>query len=368
MVGSARARLAAEDTRDPARAWTTIATGQTPEVHGVRALETRRVAGVQGSVQSGEPSRLGRALGAATDLLRLTRPAIASGHDRREKTIWEVAADAGLRAVVVNWWATWPANPRGGIIVSDRATLRLERGGALDAEIAPASVYERLRARWPAIRQDAAARAAAALGGSASSDPAVRAILARSAEVDALQLALAGEVSEPMPDLLAVYLPGLDIAQHALLGDERRALAPSAFATRVDALRQYYVFLDALLAPALMPADDHDVVMLLTEPGRTTAAADGLLGIRGLGPGARPTTGGRATDVMPTVLHLLGVPLSAALAGAPLLDLFPPAFTARYPVRHVTTYGRPSAAGEAHAGQPLDQEMIDRLRSLGYVR
>ncbi len=40
---------------------------------------------------------------------------------------------------------------------------------------------------------------------------------------------------------------------------------------------------------------------------------------------------------------------------------------ARYPVRHVETYGVPSAL-RCRAGQPLDQEMIDRLRSLGYVR
>ncbi len=160
---SAHARLAAETIRDPARVWTTIATGQTPDVHGVQGLETRRVAGLQGSLQAGEPSRLGDALQAATDPFRLTRPGIASRHERREKTIWEVASDAGLRTVVVNWWATWPADAGGNIILSDRATLRLEHGGPLDAEIAPASVYERLEPRWPAIRKEAAAHVAQTL-------------------------------------------------------------------------------------------------------------------------------------------------------------------------------------------------------------
>ena len=72
-------------------------------------LETRRVAGMQGSVAIAQPSPLGRAIRGATDLVRLTRPAIASGSERRAKTFWEVAAEAGLRTSVVNWWATWPA-------------------------------------------------------------------------------------------------------------------------------------------------------------------------------------------------------------------------------------------------------------------
>ena len=140
-----RATLAVDSTRDPARAWTTIATGQPPEVHGVGGLETTRVAGVQGAVSSSVQSPLARAVRVATDLIRLTRPSIASGTERRQKTMWEVASDAGLRTAVVNWWATWPAPSDAagalGIVLSDRATLRLERGGPLDAEISPSTLY-----------------------------------------------------------------------------------------------------------------------------------------------------------------------------------------------------------------------------------
>ena len=64
-----------------------------------------------------------------------------------------MAEDAGLRTAVVNWWATWPAPPGGGIVITDRAVLRLEHGGPLDAEIAPASLYPSLQQAWPAIRQ-----------------------------------------------------------------------------------------------------------------------------------------------------------------------------------------------------------------------
>jgi hypothetical protein len=366
-----RARLALQDAnapRDPARSWTTIATGHTPAQHGVRGLETRRIAGLQGTVSAGERSPLGRAIRTATDLLRLTRPAVASGNDRRVKTMWDVASEAGLRTAIVNWWATWPAPSAGsGTVLSDRATLRLEHGGPLDAEIAPASLYDALRARWPAIRRDASAHARAAAASLAWDDPDIRAVLERSAELDAIQLALAHEVSTPAPDLSAVYLPGLDIAQNTLLGGRDTALAPSVVAGRLQALRDYYVFLDRLLTHVLSPADE-ELVVVVTEPGRVTAASDGLMGVTGRVAATNKEVTGRVTDVAPTVLHALGVPVSRELAGAPLVGLFTDAFVQRYPVREIETYGPPTASAGDRGGKPLDQEMIDRLRSLGYVK
>ena len=71
VLGAATASLnlpiAETDRRDPARAWTTIATGQPVERHGVYGLETRRVAGVQGRVPLERTAA--RVVSAATDLL-----------------------------------------------------------------------------------------------------------------------------------------------------------------------------------------------------------------------------------------------------------------------------------------------------------
>jgi hypothetical protein len=310
------------------------------------------------------PSPLAHALRGATDLVRLTRPAIASRSERRVKTFWEVAAAAGLRTAVVNWWATWPASPEAGIVLSDRATLRLERGGPLDAELSPASLYDTLRQEWPDTRTRAQSRAAAAVD--YQGVPAARAVLRRSAELDALQLELLQRVSTTATDLSVVYLPGLDIAQHALLGDEPSRLTPSDLASRLEALKTYYVALDRLVGPALVPAQD-EIVLIVTEPGRVSGSRGARLAVRGAV--ARTHTASSVpTAVAPTVLYALGVPMSRELATGPLLDVLDPGFTARYPVRYVASYGSPSTTGALRTGQPLDQEMIDRLRSLGYVR
>ena len=361
------------EAADPARAWTTVATGQPPQVHGVRGLETRRLAGVQGSVPAEEGSALGRAIRGATDLVRLTRPAIASGAERRAKTFWEVADAAGLRIAVVNWWATWPATGTAGAVLTDRATLRLEHGGALDAEIAPASLYESLRSRWPTLKDRARLMALAALPAAGDVLP----VLQRSAELDALQLVLLSEVAakDRDVDVAAVYLPGLDIAQHALLEqgaqDASGRVAASMLAQRLDALRAYYVALDRLLAPLVAPSAE-GIVVVVTGPGRVTSGTGARLSAPGgpvrsadLSQGPLTAT---ATQVAPTILYALGVPIARDLAGVPLLGLFAREFAGRYPVREVPTYGLPSQDTAGRQGQPLDQEMIDRLRSLGYVR
>jgi hypothetical protein len=362
---STRVQLQAQDTSDPARAWTTIATGQPPDNHGVLGIETRRVAGLQGRVAAGD-GPVARVLRAATDLVRLTRPSVASRDERRAKTIWEVAEEAGLRTAVVNWWATWPAPERGGIVLTDRAILRLQQGGNLDAEIAPASLYDPLRARWPSIRQSAEAAAARF---DAVADPETAAVVKRSAELDAIVIGLANALPGPARDLDILYLPGLDIAQNALLAArEGGATTPSAVAARLDALRGYYVFLAEMLRELLAPAERTHTV-IITQPGRVQARTDGVLAAysaldRGgdVRPGVRNAGTARVVDIAPTLLHGLGLPVSRELAGTPAPML------ADWPLRYVDTYGQPFTTPAAREGKPLDQEMIERLRSLGYIK
>jgi hypothetical protein len=355
-LGGRRFELQAQDTSDPARAWTTIATGVPPETHGVHAIETRRVPGLRGALV--RDTRLGRLIGAASDVVRLTRPSIVSSEQRQAKTMWEVAEDAGLRAAVINWWATWPAPSTGGIVVTDRAVLRLEHGGALDAEIAPPDIYDSLSKEWPTIRAKTRESAAGAFpdGG----DPQAAAILRRSAELDAGIVAMAQSLSPRSVDLFVVYLPGLDIAQSALLGPSAGALSTSAMAARVDALRAYYRFLDGVLRPLIEWREYHKIT-IVTQPGRVQTSTGGLF--VAAHDAAAPGASRSPLDVAPTILAALGLPLSRELAGKPMPLSFAP-----HADRFVNTYGRPFVGTAPRTGKPLDQEMIDRLRSLGYVK
>ncbi len=397
---------------DPAREWTTIATGQPVARHGVTALEVRRVAGLQGQLPTSGWPQWANAAATAADLVRLTRPTINSGAIRREKTFWEVAAQAGLRTVAVNWWTSWPARDEDGIVLTERAVLRLQSGGDLAGEIVPAQVYERLKHDWGGLsaRAMALAELATASGlqpGAGSPDgdshdalsPAVTSALREAALVDAQQLVLFEGAASNEVDLATVYLPGLDI-----LGTKLRALAGERASTAVlvesaEAVRRYYRWLAARVVAiadqhgALGLPSGHEglVVLLVGHPGRSGANAPAVLGAWGTSgwPGPHDslrgpveitpsTIPGTLLDVAPTALHLLGVPLSRELPGQARWGVAPtrlglpdeggPAARASAPTP-VATYGRRSVDRARVQGKAeLDEEMRERMRSLGYVQ
>jgi hypothetical protein len=116
----------------------------------------------------------------------------------------------------------------------------------------------------------------------------------------------------------------------------------------------------------MIPAQD-ELVVIITEPGRVGGNRSAQVVVRGA-IGRSHAAATVSTAVAPTILYALGVPVSHELPSGPLLDVFDPRFTGRYPPRYVASYGPPSTSAAVRTGQPLDQEMIDRLRSLGYVR
>lgn len=369
LMSGASVGLAVSTDRDPAQVWTTLATGQPPTRHGIRALEGRQLAGVDGRVGTDSPGL--SMLTTATDLLRLTRPTIASGDERRVPSFWEVAASAGLRTAVVHWWATWPAAETLGTVLSDRAILRLEQGGDLAGELAPSSIYAPLSASASVRSTRVNAAVVLATAGLSSE---IAAIIERSARLDATVLDLATDPAVGPQDLLVVYLPGLDIAQHALFPNAPgETLAPAAAAERVRALEGYYRFLDEALRRTVMATNDPTrLTWLVTQPGRVTvdgSGARGLLAMSGPAAASHTTSEVVAPETLaPTVLRALGVPLASDLAASSVESLFVDVFRSTFPLRHVATYGERRVQAGQTTGKPLDREMIERMRSLGYVR
>ena len=344
LAGGAHAVLRTEPEQVPAIVWTTIATGRGPEAHGIHSTGARRLPGMRMPMPITGDDPFARALRSATDVLRLGRAQPATSVLRGAKTFWNVASEKGLRVGVVNWWATWPADAVNGYVVTERALFKLEKGGSFEGETAPPEVFDRLRP----------------LAALATSKP-------RGIDEFALAAARALSGAKP-PDVEAIYLPGLDIATMQQVGEAGGADLAGLDA-RLDAVRAYYRFADGLIGQAVDGMAASDVLVLVGDPGRMarrSGTAEGLLAVRGAIVRAGDLGTVTERDIAPTVLHLAGLPRSGELEGRVLEDALSPAFRAAHPVRTVTSYGRRFAGRPAESA--FDRDMLEQLRSLGYVQ
>lgn len=310
--------------------WATIATGATPEVHGV--LDFQEV----------DPDS-----GAAVPI---------SGRSRRVPAVWNLASSRDLRVGVVGWWATHPAEEVKGFFVSDRASSILFEGSQ-DSMAYPPSLQEGVARIVNRENEIPDADLAAYLGMSAEEiaterrkggglqNPvfALARILGATRTVQRVSREL---YDREAPDITAVYFEGTDAIGHVFAphvpprldcvseGDFRK------YSGTVDA---YYGMVDRLLGQWMRRAgEDGATLLLCSDHGfkwgedRTckrssldwgTAAfwhrLEGILAVWGTRVHASPARGeARVYDVAPTLCALLGLPVDPKMAGQALLSLF----------------------------------------------
>lgn len=115
--------------------WTSIATGVSPVVHGIHGFWTEATADDRGAPEhiTDQLEALGY-IDAAQPSMRLYEST-----DRRFDALWNRVEATGLRASIIGWWITYPAERLSGGMVSERfflnrVQLDLETGGSTVAE------------------------------------------------------------------------------------------------------------------------------------------------------------------------------------------------------------------------------------------
>ncbi len=375
--------------------WTTVATGVSPDRHGILDFVEK------------EPKR--------GILLPIT------GRSRKVPAVWNLASAFGRTVGVVGWWASWPAERVRGVVVTDRLYYTLTQGisesvfrqdppemvspDERTAEIVALRDRADKETDWQAVRyfmdvpeQQYATAVAANLG---MEDPVdgFRRILASTRTYLGAGLRLASE----RPDLLMVYLEGTDTLGHLLapyMPPPTLDVDPGMAAIYVEAVPKYFQIIDRwigrylelypLSEAAILVVSDHGFKWTEGRPrglsgtaGPTAplwhetdavfvAAGRGIERrghVRGGANETSPSTAGDAAasvyDVAPTVLALLGLPAGAGwqgsvLPGCPSPDLEPIDYL---PLVPPSSY-RPQLAGEA---VPVDPEFIAKLQALGYL-
>jgi hypothetical protein len=291
--------------------------------------------------------------------------------------VWEILGSHGVTAAALNWWATWPAPAHGAPgarVVSERAFPRMEAGRPPDRDISPESLQSELAASFAgdlAASRAVVERAAEDAGAAGEvAGPAASGMLADAwhARVG-LRLWRNGDAQ-----VVLLYLPGLDIARRT--GGPWSAQAALAV-------------LGPLLGQAMAGSGPDDLVLVVGDPGRS---GNGRGRIRADAPAGREVPGppgvllvwgrrvpgaaaGRGSaglvsleDLAPTLLALAGLPQARDLPGRAVLDFLTVSDPARRERPAVASYGGAAVPEEEISEDPFDEEVLDRLRSLGYIR
>jgi predicted AlkP superfamily phosphohydrolase/phosphomutase len=364
--------------------WTSIATGKRAAKHGIR-----------GWVREGEDGN----------------PRLYTSGDRRGAALWNILSSSGLGVAVVNWLNTFPPEKIPGAMISDWALPgEQEAKEDLGATFAHVRFGKDLAAPSPAVATapvvypagwrervgEAYSRASAA---SPSAKPlrqldslppwAERSILVDALRNDLAALEVALDVDATLsPDVLMLYLPGIDRWSHVLWGSleppdsypEHLRFSPSERRAAHEMLYDYYRFTDGLIGRALERFGPGDLVLIVSDHGfqaqvigdsmtgghYTAAARDGVIFARGRGiePGSDR---GESTiyDVTPTILAWLGIPLADDMDGRPL------GAVGGTTVTSVPTYDEvpiERLLGSAQGTEvEIEDRIIEQLRGLGYV-
>jgi hypothetical protein len=367
--------------------WTSVATGKRMDKHGIVDWQL---------------------------LSKDGRKILASGHSRRTEALWNIATRGRKSSAIVNWWATWPAEPVQGAIVSNHfprslhepleeatfppelaaelAALGLPDRAAAEAELTASGipVYSREVAE-SAFRPNNQFRARFQTAAGVFNDDAI-------AEKSLLHLLS----TRGQADLTAVLFRTTDVYTHFLwrfidrrvaepvyraLRDEGKPLTEEIVRAMDEAyarvLEPVYVHEDRRLGRLMARLSPDTVLLAVSDHGFQFRSYgfnhydDGRGGVKAPPGvlflwGAPVRSGARLEtptlfDVGPTALYLMGLAVGRDMDGRVLMEAFDPELPANRPVTWVATHDDfRRAVGERESA--VDEEVLRELRSLGYVQ
>lgn len=380
-LGGAYGRLKSFEPMLSPILWTTIATGKTPDQHGIGHF----VVHAAGS----------------------ERTAPVTSEMRRVKALWNLFSDAGRRVGTLGWWATWPPEKVNGFIASDHLAWHFLFAQGFEGQSGagatfPPELEARLQPQLVRPQQIGLPELAPfvdvtpeelARPFSLSDDlQHFRWVLATMRSYRAVGLEL---WKSERPDLMLAYFEGTDSTSH-LFGHLFRAQRLEGELAEQQrryghAVEAIYEYADRILGDflavldsrtTLVVASDHGFMLgeLPDDPSRLRDMRrvserfhreEGVLFLYGAGvrPGVR-IDGATLLDITPTVLALGGLAPAMDMPGkvlqAAFRDLPEPVRVATYETG-VAPDAAPSAPPAGARDGKVDQALVEHLQSLGYL-
>lgn len=385
--------------------WTTVATGRTPAEHRILHFYNQRPI-------------LERWWQRLTNLGELDRH-LYTNADRRKRAVWNLMTEHDRSVLMVGFHNTFPVEPVDGLMVSNylmqdsvAQAMDMEAADGGESALAAGLVYpqdqlrnvldiqRRVNARVPDVVDEYASlsederndflRASRRLDPESDQKPY---FLVHAWVFDTIVAEVAEDyLRRSEPDLALVHFQAADWASHRFLYYRAPELYENmdwdeATRDRLDADRDryrgtvdgFYEYLDRRLGKLLEHRGEDTGILLLSDhgfaadsdpeiPGGHDHAPPGMVVLHG--PGIRPgqIDGASVYDVLPTLMASMGLPLAEDLPGAPLTRAFCDGVYDATTQETVASYGSGTPyVPEISKPDDLDQELMQQLRSLGYI-
>ncbi len=362
--------------------WTSIATGRLPDDHGVLDFVV-------------QDPKTGKDIPITNQF-------------RKVHAFWNILSYVGMTVNVANWWATYPAEPIDGVMVTERLFYQLF--GIKPPLDDPANVYppevlsevlpllvdaddigwDEVRRYVDISREEYERNLAEARAADNPYDNRInhlRKILAVTHGV----FNVGRWMLERHPaDVTALYVEGTDTIGHRFahfLPPKLGWVSEADYRKYNMTMARYYELVDRELA-RLMKAAPPDTTWIVTADHGfftgaarpsvlpddfTTGAAEWhrMVGVfMAMGPGIRPGKLDHADiyDLCRTLLWLEGAPVSRQLEGRELVDMVDPEWARAHPPVYVETYEDLPLTWKAEGARSImDEARIQELQALGYL-
>jgi len=331
-----------------------------------------------------------------------------SGDDVKVKTFWKILGEDNFQTGVINWFCTFPAEEVNGYLISDRFRVSIdhyltEEDVTYPSELKDA-VYPRVvkvedKKYHELIRKEGIVDYWSQHKNLARTLPKkmrnkirfFRRFVIQEKSIENVTLFLQEKVQV---DVLAVYFRLIDPTSHfaSVFLDkslEKRWRAENQkhgeplpetekllYQNMASIVEPVYAYTDNIIGRIVSHAAENTTVIIVSDHGfnfssfgyshyETKKLANGIVIMKGPGIKAGYTLKNpHIYDITPTLLYLFSLPVAEDMDGKVLVD----AFRSQRKVLRVPTYETEEKTIKARKKKALDNEMLEDLKSLGYIK
>lgn len=356
--------------------WTSIATGKTQKKHGIGSFTAEK----DGKVIP------------------------VSGSQRITKAYWNILSDYGFKVGVVNWWVTWPPEKINGFMISDRYRNYNPHKTKDMVVTYPADLIQQLPRVGVSQKQFQSDRETFHLPEDMTPKVNDQSLedLADNYKTywghdKAIRESCRRMLSTQRVDVFGVVFRIVDVSSHIFsnlvdrpIMDQMAAKQAAGTLTRddinqVDAvfskeMEPIYEYADQIVGDFLQHAGKDTNIIVCSDHGfkfdkgryghaYMEIPPDGIVILNG--PWFKKGTkieGATLLDITPTLLYLEGLPIGRDMDGRPLFKAFDPQFLRSEKLTMVASHDKGYRQKGEPASSDMDQEILDDLKSLGYIQ